>query len=171
MKELPQSLNPKYLKPYTLKPTPIPEGLIVTIDTREQRPLFTRPPKGLIMVRDTLSDGDYSIRGLEHKICFERKSSDIFTYCATDHKATKVKMSRFKTIIQSGGFVGLIIEKRESDLYQFQQHTRVHPESIRGALTAFTVDYGIHIYYGTRDTCARWMLDCMARFYNKYKEV
>ena len=136
-------------------------------DTREQRPLFARVPKGLTICSTTLHDGDYSIRGFTDKICFERKAIDIFTYCTSEQEKTKRKMERFKFF----QFVGLIIEMKESELFQFQVHTKVHPESIRGALTSFEVRYGVHIYYGNRENCARWMLDRMVKFWNVAHEV
>ena len=69
-----KSSSSNYGKAYTLKPTIIPPEMIVIVDTREQRPLFNtaRIPKGLTLTSGTLADGDYSIRGFEDKICFER---------------------------------------------------------------------------------------------------
>lgn len=153
--------NPKFSKPYDLKPVIIPPDMVVIVDTREQRPLFSRVPKGLTICSGTLHDGDYSIRGFEDKICFERKASDIFPYCSSEHEKTKAKMKRFKNF----DFVGLIIEMRESDLLQFQENTAVHPEVVRAALISFEVRYGVHIYYGTKETCARWMLDRMVKYW------
>jgi ERCC4-type nuclease len=145
----------------------IPENMVVIVDTREQLPLFTKPPKGLLLVRDYLTDGDYSLRGFQDKICFERKASDIFSYCTSEQEKTKKKMERFKSF----EFVGLIIELKESSLFQFQTFTSAHPESIRGALISFEVRYGVHIFYGNRENCARWMLDRMARYWKMKHEI
>ena len=157
----------KYSKPYVLKPIVFPEGFVLVQDTREVKPLFARVPKGLTVMSATLSNGDYSIKGFESQICFERKASDIFSYCSSEREKTLIKMRRFKKF----EFVGLVIEGRESDLYQFQQHTKVHPEVIRGALTSFQIRYGIHVYIGNRENCTRWLLDCCVKFYNVKKEV
>lgn len=160
--------NKNYGKLYELKPTVIPDGFVLLQDTREQRPLFTRIPKGLTIQSATLKDGDYSIKGFENGgICFERKSQDIFSYCTTEQEKTKKKMERFRSF----DFVGLIIELKESELFQFQTFTAAHPESIRGALTSFEIRYGIHIYYGNRENCARWMLDRMARYWKMKHEI
>ncbi len=167
MKESAYSDNPKFLKPYTLKPTPIPEGFCLVTDTREQRPLFPRIPKGLTIMSATLSDGDYSVRGFESLICFERKAHDLYSYCSTEREKTLSKMCRFKQM----EFVGLIIEGRELDIYQFQQHTKVHPECIRGALTSFQIRYGVHVYIGSRENCSRWLLDCAVKFWMVKHEV
>jgi ERCC4-type nuclease len=162
MKFQPHSDQAKFSKPYDLKPTVIPANMVMVVDTREQRPLFTRIPKGLTICSGTLSNGDYSLRGFENEICFERKAADIFSYCSVEHDKTKRKMEQFKKF----NFVGLIIEMKESDLFQFQIHTKIHPEVIRAALISFEVRYGVHIFYGNRDTCARWMLDRMVKYYN-----
>ncbi len=159
--------NKNYGKLYELKPTVIPENMVVIVDTREQLPLFTKPPKGLLLVRDYLTDGDYSLRGFQDKICFERKASDIFSYCTSEQEKTKKKMERFKSF----EFVGLIIELKESSLFQFQTFTAAHPESIRGALISFEVRYGVHIFYGNRENCARWMLDRMVKYWKIKHEI
>src|SRR5512145_2155461 len=163
----------RYLKPYTLKPTIFPEGFVLVQDTREQLPLFPRIPKGLIIASATLKDGDYSVRGLEDKIAFERKRiSDLLPYCSIDKKdKTMRKMLRFKEIAQKGGFVGLIIEERESDVYKFHQHSSVHPEVLRGAIISFEVRFGVHVYFGDRQNCARWLLDRAVKFYNVAHEI
>ena len=55
-----------------------PENITALVDSREQHaldldPLRTEPA--------TLATGDYSVRGLEHIVCVERKSeSDLLTY-------------------------------------------------------------------------------------------
>lgn len=168
MKYKPHSLTAKSSKLYTLKHTIFPPDMVVIVDTREQRPLFNaaRIPKGLTLTSGTLADGDYSIRGFEDRICFERKSADIFSYCSSEHDKTVAKMKRFKNF----EFVGLIIERKESELFQFQERTAVHPEVIRAALISFEIRYGVHIYYGNQETCARWMLDRMVKFWNVKRE-
>ena len=163
MKYGPHSSNSRSSKLYTLKPTIIPPEMVIIVDTREQRPLFNtaRIPKGLTLTSGTLADGDYSIRGFEDKICFERKAADIFSYCSSEHDKTVAKMKRFKEF----EFVGLIIERKESELFQFQEHSQAHPEVVRAALISFEIRYGVHIYYGNQETCARWMLDRMVKFW------
>jgi len=140
---------------------------VLVQDTREQRPLFARIPKGLTVCSTTLTRGDYSVKGFEDKICFERKSMDLWPYCSSEREKTVKKMLQFKSM----EFVGLIIELKEHEIYQFQQYSRVHPEVIRGALISFAVRYGVHIYMGSRENCARYLLDHAVKFYNIKKEV
>ena len=162
-----EDYDDRYMKSYTLKPALIPDGFVLIQDTREQRPLFSRIPKGLTISSATLKDGDYSIRGFEDKICFERKSDDIYSYCTGEREKTLAKMKRFSKF----EFVGLAIEIREGDVYQFQQYKKCHPEQIRGALISFQVRYGVHVYFGTRETSARWILDCSVKYWNVKHEI
>jgi len=158
----------RFLKPYKLKPTEIPTGFVLCVDTREQQSLFQRVPKGLTICSTTLSDGDYSVQGMTDKICFERKAGDIFNYCTVEQEKTKKKMVRFKEF----EFVGLVIEiPRETELFQFQQFTKAHPEAIRGALVSFEIKSNVHIFYGNRENCARWLLDRAVRFYRMKREA
>lgn len=158
---------------YKLKPTIIPDNFVLITDTREQKPLFARMPKGLTIQSAKLDNGDYSVKGFESIFAIERKQiSDLFPYCSTEREKTVKKMERFKEISLKGGWVGLVIENRESDIYQFQHFTKVHPEVIRGALTSFSIRYGVHVYFaGNRDNAARWVLDHAVKFYNVNHEL
>jgi len=164
MKDYPQ--DDRFLKPYTLKPTVIPDGFVLLQDTREAKPLFIRIPKGLTVMSKTLSRGDYSILSQEENFCVERKASDIYSY-VVDREKTIKKMKQFKQM----EFVGLIIEGKESELYQYQQFTKVHPESVRGALISFQVRYGVHLFIGSRENCIRVLLDWAVKFWNIKHEV
>ncbi len=60
-----------------------PENVTAIIDTREQLPLSLDP---LRVVRDTLTTGDYSVRGLENIVAIERKSEDDLLGCVGQHR-------------------------------------------------------------------------------------
>lgn len=146
-----------------LKPYEFPDGFQLIIDTREQRPLFIpKPPKGLILIRDTLENGDYSIKGLEKKVMIERKGlSDLVNYIGNDRKNTKIKLKRAERY----QWKGLVIEGSELELLRPQMFSRINPESIRQSLVSFEVKYGLHIYYGNRKNIERWVLDRLLYFY------
>lgn len=165
--------NKDYGKPYVLKPTIIDSSMILLQDTREQRPLFTRIPKGLTIQSATLHDGDYSIKGFENRFAIERKFiGDLFSYCSSEREKTVAKMQRFRVMIENGGWVGLCIEEKESTVYQHQNFTQVSPETVRGALISFSVRYRVQVYFaGNRENAARWILDHACRFYKVVHEV
>ena len=147
------------------KPHIIPDGMCVVVDTREQNPLWLpKPPKGLVMCRDTLTDGDYSIRGFEHCFAVERKQNDIFAYLTSERKKTKEKLLRMKEL----EFKALAIEYEECELFQPQFFTQISPEVVRQSLVSFEVKYGLHVFYGDRKALERKVLDWMI-YYWKYK--
>jgi len=162
----------KYKKPqteYKLKGFTFPKGFKLLVDTREQRPLFTRLPSGLVMVSKKLDNGDYSICGFESSFAIERKQiSDFCGYVGKEREKTVEKMERFKDM----EWVGLVIEARESELLRHQEFSQVHPESIRQALVSFEVRYGIHIFHSNkREDLARYILDRAIKFYQIKHEV
>jgi ERCC4-type nuclease len=169
----PHSSQQKFTKLYELKPTVIPVGFVLLQDTREQRPLFTRIPKGLTIQSTTLHNGDYSIHGLDHLFAIERKfAGDLYPYCSTEREKTKEKMRRFKSMIDAGGWVGLCIEGKESNIYQYQTFTKVNPEVVRGSIISFAIRYHVQVYFaGNRDNAARYILDHAVRFWNVIHEI
>lgn len=158
------------ITPGGMKPYKIPEGFTLLVDTREQLPLFTSTdhPKGLRVVRTTVHDGDYTILGLEHKFSIERKQvSDFFGYCGKERKRTIAKMERFKSMIDAGGWVGLVIEATEADLLSGYYKSTLSAEVIRMALVSFETRYSIHIFYSrSRADIKRYVLDRAIKYYN-----
>ena len=167
--------NPKYLTPFTFKPWVFPEGFTLIVDTREnQSPLFLdRPPKGLTVVRDTLKNGDYGLRNFPNFAIERKYEGDLFGYCSSEMDAkTYPKMDRFRAMIDVGGWVGLVIECRMSDIFKWQEHTSISPECVRGALTKFSVKYGVQIFFAnTRECASRIILDHALRYYNLQYEL
>jgi ERCC4-type nuclease len=143
-----------------------PKDFVVIVDTREQIPFFKKSPKGLTIVRDTLKNGDYSLRGFEGKIAIERKRiSDLMGYIGSEHKRTVEKLQRLRNY----EFKALVIESEYDELFQPQYHSFVSPESVRGALAAWEVRYDLHIFtHPNTEECSWWVLDRLLFFY-KYK--
>jgi ERCC4-type nuclease len=166
--------NPKYLTPYNPKPIVFPKDFCLVVDTREQAsPLFIdHPPKGLMVMRDTLKNGDYGIRGYSTFAIEKKYYGDLFPYCSTERDSkTTPKMKSFTRLIGAGGWVGLVIENRESDIFKWQEYTNISPESVRGALLSFAIRYHVHIYFAaTRESAADWILRHAVKFYEIQNE-
>jgi len=161
--------KPSKTKSYKLKPHVFPDNFVLIIDTREQTPLFTRIPPGLIIKSTKLNDGDYSILGFESSFAIERKKlSDLLSYCTIEREKTVAKMKRFAKM----EWVGLVIEVKESDLYRPYLNSNISPEVVRQALASFEIRYGIHVYCnGERDQVNRWVLDRAIKYYRMKHEV
>ena len=159
----------KPINQYKLKPFKIPEDMVVIQDTREQKPLFRRPPKGLIIQSDTLTDGDYSIKGFTDKFTVERKQiSDFYSYIGKERKKTEEKLQRLSRF----QFAALVIEATETEILMGYDFCKLSPECARQALVSFEIRYGLHTYYSnSRHDIARWILDRMIKFWKVAHEV
>jgi ERCC4-type nuclease len=166
-------LKPAAIYTDQLRPARIPGGMILVVDTRERKPLFTDALDGLVILEASLPHGDYSLQGFEERFCIERKQiSDFYTYIGKERDRTTRKMERFREMISRGGWVGLVVEAMEADLLSGYVMSRVSPETARQALVSFEVRYGIHVYYSrSRRDISRWVLDRAIKFYRIQREV
>ena len=124
------------------KPTILPDDFILVIDTRETQPLFTRPPKGVCVVRDTLYHGDYSVRGWEDILCVERKKmSDFLTYIGQERKDKTIPKLQ---AMQSLYWKSLVLEL--DDVYKSSPYSHDNHERARVFLYSTEVKYGLHIF-------------------------
>ena len=153
---------------HTLKPFIFPKGFILIQDSREQLPLFpsNEIPLGLQIENRCLINGDYLVKGIENLFAVERKANEIWQYIGKDRQKTVLKMERFRSIKDSGGFVGLVIESTLSDLMQGYYRSTISPETMRQTLCSFEVRYGIHIFYSrSKGEIANWVLDRAIKAY------
>ena len=161
IKEQPSNVSPK---PYTFQ-----DDFCLVIDTREQHPLFHPLPKGLLVVRDTLTHGDYSIRGFENKIAIERKKmSDLMSYIGIERDKTAVKLHAMKDLY----FKALVVEEAWDDLFLPKQYSKVPAEVIRQALVSFNVRFGLHIFvHPYREVIERWVLDRLLYAHKQFRKA
>lgn len=157
------------IKTNEMKPVSVPEGMIVTVDTREQSALFSKPPKGLMIVRDTLDTGDYSIRGMESMITIERKAlSDFYGSIGGGRERFKRELERMK----AHEWRGLLIEANEHSVLHPGYQTKLTTEQIRWTLVSIEMRYGLHVYYAHNHKDAeRWVLDRLCYFYKLKRDV
>lgn len=155
----------------------IPDGFVLVQDTREQLPLFSRPPKGLTITTNTLPIGDYSIQGFESSIAIERKQlSDLISFIGKERARTIDKLNRMREL----DFAALVIEAEEIELLHTLDQTlredlglysaeqvQIKSSHIRGFLISCNIRYGIHTYLTrNRDDIARWVIDRLIKYYN-----
>lgn len=151
---------------YSWKPTEIPSGFILVVDTAEQLPLFDPIPIGLCVVRQVIPVGDYSVFGFEDKICIERKKvSDFFAYIGREHDETARKL-RYMSQMH---WAGLVVEADIDDLYDPSIPTALTREHVRGFFKALRVRYGVHVLVtGDRNEIERYVLDSLTYAYKIY---
>jgi ERCC4-type nuclease len=155
-------------KTFKPKPYKFPQDFVLVIDTREQNPLCTTV-KGLTICRDTLKDGDYSIRGFEDRFTIERKQiSDFFSYIGKERRRTIQKLKRLKTF----DFTALVIEASLEDLLSPQLYSQVSPEVVRQFLVSVNIRYGLHVYCNrNRGKIEMWLLDRAIKYFKVQREV
>lgn len=129
-------------------------------DTREQNGYFfdQYASKGIVclgMVDKKLDTGDYSILGLENKICIERKASvsEIAINLGTDRRRFMAEIKR----MQSFEHKYLILEFSMRELMMFpdgsgipmskRKYIRTSGQFLLKQLLSIQVDYGIHILF------------------------
>ena len=140
----------------------IPADFCLVIDTREQSPLFTKPPKGLLLCRDTLHVGDYSVRGFESSISIERKSlPDLYGSIGKGRDRFKRELETLSTY----EYKALVVEGHEPDILRWQDFSQMHPNSVRHTIVSINVRLGIQVHFATREHLERWVLDRLIKFY------
>lgn len=145
-----------------------PDGFCLIQDTREQKGLFQKPPKGLMIVRDTLTVGDYSVKGFENEIVVERKSiPDLYNSLFSDWERELKKLCRISEYKRKW----LVVEGSEDETLCWQLHSGVHPNSMRARLCAIDIRLGIPIVYCcTRHNAERFILDRLIRYYRDKRD-
>ena len=139
----------------------IPEDFILIQDTREQKPLFKLKPW---IVEAGLNSGDYSIQGFETVITIERKS--IPDLLGTLGKG-RIRFEKELNRMSEYKWKGLLIEGLENDVYQPNDFSSMHPNSIYHSLAAIETKWGLSVYYAKDKKHARWWV--LSRLCKLYK--
>lgn len=147
----------------------IPADFALVVDTREQRPLFTSPPEGLIIIKKALKHGDYSIQGFEDKVAVERKKmSDLMSYIGSERERTCAKLEAMRDL----EWKALVVEESWDDLFLPKMYSRLSASTIRQALVSFNVRFGLHIFcHSIRSECEKFILDRLLYFFNRQRNV
>ena len=146
------------------KPTAIPDGFILVIDTSEQRPLFIERQQDLVVKHQKLVTGDYSIAGFENSVCVERKMlSDFDSFIGRERIAKTIpKLERMRSMVWSA----LVIECSERKLFGKRKYGKLTGEHSRGFLKKCRVQYGIHVFISDkRAELERFILDHLCYVY------
>lgn len=126
---------------------------IALVDTREQAPLnlaqFDNWFAGSRTA--TLPTGDYSVEGLEHLICLERKSLNDLVATLMHHRE---RFFRELERMQAYSYRALLVEASYEDVkspYSFTKEVMAHPNGVSGSLDALEVKFGVPVIYTSRN--------------------
>ena len=143
----------------------IPDGFIMIVDTREQKPLFKLKPW---IIEAGLNSGDYSIQGFENIITIERKS--IPDLLGTLGKG-RIRFEKELNRMNEYKWKGLLIEGLENDVYQPNDFSSMHPNSIYHSLAAIETKWGVNVYYAKDKKHARnWVLSRLTKLYKYLRD-
>lgn len=159
------------------KPTKIPKGFVLLIDTNEQIPLFSsdryttrKDCLWIPIVRRQLKTGDYAIDGYENRACVERKMlSDFLKFIGAERNDKTIpKLRRMSQM----GFPYLAIETSKAKLfpssgkYKRSKLTIEHTRGFLKKITAWRIPY---VYTSDRTELERYVLDHLCYVYEMLK--
>jgi ERCC4-type nuclease len=148
------------------------DDFVVVIDTREQQPWEF----GLhVTAKRKLETGDYSIEGLEHLLCIERKKS-------VSEIANNITEKRFVNVLDrmsKMSYPFILLEFDLQDVYSYPvgsdipkklwDSLRISANYILKYLTLIQLNYGIHLLFcGDAENAEKMAVSIMKRTYEKH---
>jgi ERCC4-type nuclease len=117
------------------------DGLIVVVDTREQKPY--RFPH---FERKTLITGDYSISGFEDRIAIERKTKeDAYKSFGRDRTRFRREIERLSDF----EYGAIVVEASLPDLLRAPVFSRMNPKAVVNSFISWSVKYGVHVFFAS----------------------
>ena len=111
----------------------------VVIDTREQLPYEFEDS-----ITRTLQTGDYSIFGYEKQFTVERKSkADAYGSIGRGRTRYVKELERLSEIDYSA----IVVEASLSNFVEPPRFSQLNPKSAINSLLAWSIRYGVHIYF------------------------
>ena len=140
----------------------------VIVDTREQKPWDFNENYNVINAK--LDTGDYSIEGMEHLLCIERK-------CSPNEVSNNITEKRFKDVLdRMAGYphAHILFEFDLIDILQFPKNSgipprlwknlRISPLFLLKYITEINTVYGIHTHFcGDRENAKALAVSIMKR--------
>jgi DNA excision repair protein ERCC-4 len=134
--------------------------IVLAVDTREQDsygPLFRTP-----YVVQTLSEGDYSVCGLEDRIAIERKSlSDLVSSLTFQRTRFEKELSKAKSYDR----FYVVCECSAEDILEGRYRSNAHPASIWESIHALAVRHNTpFLFLSNRETAARAVESILCKY-------
>ena len=150
---------------------PAIQNFTIIIDTREQRPytfqnVKPEPPGTIIQ---GLTTGDYSLAGLESRICVERKSMvDLFGSVGKGRARFEHEMERLSAF----DYAAIVVE---SDIKTWfinpPGRSKMNPRSVFRTIIAWSQRYGVHIWpMWDRPSAEKVTYLILKRYYDDYEK-
>lgn len=112
--------------------------LIIVRDTREQAPLDRHFSGDVIVMIETLGEGDYTTPALRGIAAIERKSvADLVQSLTWERERFMRELER----LRSYQFRAIVVEGSMEQITAGAYRSRAHPKSVIGSICAIIVDY------------------------------
>jgi len=136
----------------------------IAIDTREQKPYkFWDHPVEVV----GLKTGDYSIIGLEEKVCVERKSkADAYGTIGSGRARFERELERMLWF----DYPAIVIECSLEQFLIPPTHSALHPKSAINSLISWSIRYGVHIFFCGKRKHARTVTFRILEKYHRYRQ-
>ena len=135
----------------------------VVIDTREQLPYEFEDS-----ITRTLQTGDYSIFGYEDQITVERKTkADAYGTIGKGRTRFIKELERLREIDYSA----IVVEASLTNFVEPPRFSQLNPKSAINSLLAWSIRYGVHIYFADNRVMGNLLtLRILERYWKKLHE-
>ena len=135
----------------------------VVIDTREQLPYEFEDS-----ITRTLQTGDYSIFGYEDQVTVERKTkADAYGTIGRGRTRFIKELERLREIDYSA----IVVEASLSNFVEPPRFSQLNPKSAINSLLAWSIRYGVHIYFADNRVMGNLLtLRILERYWKKLHE-
>jgi len=139
-------------------------GLVVAVDTREQRPY--RFPR---WEAKTLASGDYSVVGLEDRVTVERKTkADAYVSLGRERARFERELERMSRM----DYAALVIEASLPEFLVAPAFSRLSPRSAVASLLAWSVKHRVFVFFaGDRRHGRAVTLGLLEKYCRYHREV
>lgn len=122
------------------------------------------------VVEEKLDVGDYSVKGLEHLICVERKTiGDLWGTLANQTNYKRFLKEWDRAVKHRIKY--LVIEGNVSDVDAGYPWSKVSPENIHAKLISLQVKYNVHVIFaGRQDTARSYVRRLLCKLHRYYVE-
>jgi ERCC4-type nuclease len=117
----------------------------IVVDTREQAPWTFEDIDGVSVVRAKLETGDYSVRGLEHRVAIERKSLDDWTGTVMRARARFYRQLERMRALE---FRCVVIEAGVREIMAGRYKSQAKPQVVLGFIAEIVVAQAVPVYLG-----------------------
>ena len=139
------------------------EGVVIAIDTREQKP-YGFDASRVTTVRRALPAGDYSLAGHESAVAVERKTLEDFVSTAIH---ARERFARELRMLATYDFACVVVEASMEDVLAHRYRSGADPRSVFGAVLSIVVDHRVPVFFcGDRQVACRFV-EGVLRLYHK----